>query len=147
MSLIIRRAIGNDVVPRFGLGTSEDLRDAILRLCRDADLSYLQDMSAASEEHRQRLADMMNVLRDEVMVHEKLYPPGRVIHINPGTFSFPFYINLTLKGRKFQPIGSDGNGLAEKLVDNGCFSEIIISADMFKVHMPGPYLEACNRLT
>ena len=36
--------------------------------------------------------------------------------------------------------------MAEKLVDNGCFSEIIISADMFQVHMPGPYLEACSEV-
>ena len=86
MSLIIRRAIGNDVVPRFGLGTSEDLRDAILQVCRDTDLSNLQDMSAASEEHRHRMADVMKELRDEVMVHEKLYPPGRIIHINPRMF-------------------------------------------------------------
>ena len=46
-------AVGVDVVPRFGLGTSEDLRDAVLRLCRDASLSYLQDISVDSEEHRQ----------------------------------------------------------------------------------------------
>ena len=34
-----------------------------------------------------------------------------------------------------------------QLVDNGCFSEIVIAEDMFKSHMPGPYLEACSELS
>ena len=34
-----------------------------------------------------------------------------------------------------------------QLVDNGCFSEIVIAEDMFKSHMPGPYLEACSILS
>lgn len=38
--------------------------------------------------HQQGLADVMQMLRDEVMIHEKLYPPGRVIHIRPGKFFF-----------------------------------------------------------
>ena len=101
--------LGNDVVPRFGLGTSEDLRDAILRLCRDADLSYLQDMTAGVEQ--ERLATVMQMLRDEEMSHEKLYPPGRVIHIRPGMYDFSLIftcgvseqVNKSLQNKKKYP--------------------------------------------
>ena len=34
-----------------------------------------------------------------------------------------------------------------KVVDNGCFSEIVMADDMFTSHMPGPYLEACSKLS
>ena len=80
-----RSDAGNDVVPRFGLGTSEDLRDALLRLCRDESLRHLQQLSegGAEGERQQGLPGVMAMLREEVMVHEKLYPPGRVIHIRP----------------------------------------------------------------
>ena len=91
---------GNDVVPRFGLGTSEDLRDALLRLCRDQSLSYLQELAAggADERQQQGMPGVMAMLREEVMVHEKLYPPGRVIHIRPnGKLAPKFYLTL-IKG-------------------------------------------------
>ena len=74
-----RCAAGNDPVPRFGLGTSEDLRDAVLRLCRDADLSYLQDMSAASEENSQGT------------IHQSHQPKKK---IDP---TFAFSVNLKLQ--------------------------------------------------
>ena len=38
-------------------------------------------------------------------------------------------------------------GFDDQFVDNGVFREIIITADMFSVHMPGPYVEACKRLS
>ena len=84
------------MVPRFGLGTSEDLRDALLRLCRDETLRYLQELSAEAEERRQqRMPGVIAMLRDEVMVHEKLFPPGRVIHIRPnGKLAPKFYLDL-----------------------------------------------------
>ena len=85
---------GNDVVPRFGLGTSEDLRDALLRLCRDENLSYLQELAEGRSEgeRQQGMPGVMAMLRDEVMVHEKLYPPGRVIHIRPnGKLAFKYF--------------------------------------------------------
>ena len=89
------------MVPRFGLGTSEDLRDALLRLCRDESLRYLEGLSeggAEGERQQGGLPGVMATLREEVMVHEKLFPPGRVVHIRPDGKLTPKFYHTLIKG-------------------------------------------------
>ena len=86
---------------------------------------------------------MMAMLREEVMVHEKLFPPGRVIHIRPNGELAPNFLDFNQEGlTKCMSPAAD-----TEVVDNGCFSEIVMAEDMFTSHMPGPYLEACSKLS
>lgn len=115
--------VGDDMVCRFGIGTSLDLRDACLHLHH---LSNFTENAAS--------IDVVDHLRSTHMVNPKLYPPGKIIHIikrNAGLTS----AELEQSSNVNNLIGAHGDEIAY-VSDQLTFAEMQISATMFSSHMP-----------
>jgi hypothetical protein len=76
---------GDDMVPRFGLGSALDLRAVLLRLCGDKTLCGISH------------GDALDLLKKETMVHHKLYPAGTLLYIRPDGEIPPFEENETTR--------------------------------------------------
>jgi len=118
--------VGNDLVPRFSLATSQDLQAAILCL-DDPERQGLQPalgtdavLEAQAQGDSDRLAVSHAVVRPLVCTAPgRLFPAGRLIHLLPG--------------REPLAIGCED-------VD-----ELRIAQDMASSHLPRRYLEAVQR--
>lgn len=128
------------MVARFGIGSSLDLRDACLHVhhvlsgCTDAepDISFIE------------------TIRNEHMIHPKLYPPGMIIHI--------VQRNEFLAGYQSNDEQQNGDGHNNPIflqqyenevayvTDQLTFSEIQISGSMFSSHMPHNVLSTIRNL-
>lgn len=121
--------VGDDLVPRFSLATSNDLRAATLSIndpvAHGLDHSFHAESvlgMTARRDQTQRLGEMHATLRDAACTAQgRLFPAGRLIHLSPQ--------------RPPQ--------LAEPLA----FDELLISRDMAAAHMPQRYLKAIQEAT
>lgn len=112
---------GSDVVARFGLATSVDLREALLALLaekRGAGGTGVEDGTEGID---------LEWLRTEVMTEgPKLYPGGRVVWL---------------------AAAESGEGPAEAFeADNGEFDFIAIAKGMYSNHMPQYYLREVENM-
>lgn len=108
------------MVPRFGIGTSQDLRQALARLAQDRlAIQVLQMASLGGEDYEADLSSLAEKIQREEMTSDKLYPAGTLIHVE---------------------------GERAEVVNNKKFDQILLSDGMFSSHMPGCYMEACRRL-
>lgn len=115
--------LGNDLVPRLGLGTSMDLRGAVLRIVAQGTSARIISAANTAGDGGGAdtiLEDTIHALRGGEMVHDKLFPPGRILHIDTGS-------------------------KAVREIDQTSLAEIVLVSDMVSVHMPQAYLEAVNR--
>lgn len=127
--------VGDDMVARFGIGTSLDLRDACLHLhksCNDG-VEKISD------------TDLINTLRERHMTHPKLYPPGQIIHIvEKNEFMTGSFVNGGCESTESTPSTTPlkkCRGMVAYITDQLTFSEIQISGSMFSSHMPHNVLE------
>jgi len=116
--------VGDDLVPRFSLATSNDLRAITLSINDpmahglDSSFGAQEILSlAAQASQTERLAQMHSTLRRAACTAQgRLFPAGRLIHLAPQRLP----------------------QLAEPLA----FDELLISRDMAAAHMPQRYLKA-----
>ena len=116
--LVTSVVVGDDMVPRFGLGAMKELRSAVLAVAQRGDradtlCTELESSANPSEEARLMMAQVAE--RGE----ERLFPAGDMLHI------------------------AEGQTQAVRL-DQQDLSEMWLSRRMFAAHLPGVYLSACS---
>lgn len=113
--------VGDDMVCRFGIGTSMDLRDACVALHERPEIFGGEDT--------------LKQLREKYMVHPKLYPAGKIIHITQrNEFATASARGGSASGAP-TPIKENGDEVAY-FADQLSFSEMQVSGTMFSAHMP-----------
>jgi hypothetical protein len=128
----------NDMVPRFGLGRTKDLRDASVALHREGLVSEITKLSAdlspsprakmTREEYCVWGRNILTWLQREHMVHPKLHVCGTVLWIPPPK-------DATLPE-------SWNNDTTLRHCDVLDFSSTHICSSMFSAHMPQAYAYA-----
>ena len=89
--------------------------------------------ATAAKDARERLWQARARIRT-VMDRPKLYPAGRIIHLDG--------LGGTCRGGE----EGGGGGLRAVLADQSCFDSLILSGTMFSVHLPPQYLDHCRAL-
>eukprot|EP00933_Yihiella_yeosuensis_P033678 TRINITY_DN27334_c0_g1_i1.p1 TRINITY_DN27334_c0_g1~~TRINITY_DN27334_c0_g1_i1.p1 ORF type:complete len:574 (+),score=114.17 TRINITY_DN27334_c0_g1_i1:40-1761(+) len=118
--------LGNDVVPRFSLATSHDLRDVLLHLSSpqdfglDSSFHAEEVLAAASRGDANHLTEKyFRVKTLACTSSDRLFPSGHLMHID--------------SGHTTHHVGPQA------------FDEILISRDMAYIHMPGCYITALQQ--
>jgi hypothetical protein len=124
---------GADVVSRFGLSTTEDLREGLLAILeREDDLGELDN------------EDILRWLKDSVQTSgPKLFPGGRVLWLKTGA-------DVEFRdsgGRAVVHVEADAEGGGTVFeADNGVFHTMAIRPAMMKNHLPIVYLREVEKL-
>ena len=141
--------VGDDMVARFGIGSSLDLRDA----CMHIHQTYADTEKSKMQQSKDEESELMSSIRRNQMNHPKLYPPGKIIHIVPketfcadkkyldgssSKIAFDFKCIPSLIHRHKSNVAYVSDQLT--------FSEIQISGTMFSDHMPQNVLSKIQEL-
>jgi hypothetical protein len=123
---------GADVVSRFGISTTEDLREALLAIIERED-----DLIGMDKD------DQLRWLIDNVQTAgPKMFPGGRVLWLKTGA-------DVEFRGDEAGDIevgGGTGSGVVFE-ADNAVFHTMAMRPAMFKNHMPNSYLKEVEKLS